>query len=199
MDSGLAPPSGGAPRNDRRSFYINQRNRLSSGGLTDEDHRHEPRHERAHARLGRICRQQDVLRAEPADADDRRPAHRYRAPCRHPFRRRHARHRQPQGRHGLAAARLSGQSRRGGRHLEQDVGLGGDHAGDHRERRRRHPRGRYPGPAHRLAQALRGAAAAGPGEVLLLPPRPQPRHAALDAEEEDQMVGAWTPDRAITP
>ena len=34
-------------------------------------------------------------------ADDRGAAHRHRAACRHPFRRRDARHRQPQGRHGV--------------------------------------------------------------------------------------------------
>ena len=119
----------------------------------------------------------------------RRPAHRHRAARRHAFRRRHARHRQPPGRHGASAARLSLQPRRGGRHLQAHEGLGGDHAGDHRERRRRHPRGRHPHPAHRLAQALRRPAAAGPGAILLLSPRPEPRHAALDVQEEDQMVG----------
>src|SRR5262249_1706535 len=32
-------------------------------GATDENHRHEPRDERAYSGMGRICRQQDVLRA----------------------------------------------------------------------------------------------------------------------------------------
>ncbi len=41
----------------------------------------------------------------------------------------------------------------------------------------------------RLAQALRRPAAAGPGAILLLSPRPEPRDAALDVQEEDQMVG----------
>ena len=38
-------------------------------------------------------------------------------------------------------------------------------------------------------QALRRPAAAGSGALLLLSPGPEPRHFALDAEEEDQMVG----------
>src|SRR5499426_4581342 len=92
---------------------------------TDENHRYEPRDERAHSGMGRICGQQNVLRAESADADDRCAAYRYCASRRHAFRRRHARHRRPQGRHGLAAARLSGQSRRRGGHFSEDVGLGG--------------------------------------------------------------------------
>ncbi len=33
---------------------------------------------------------------------------------------------------------------------------------------------------HRMAPPLRGPAPTGPGEVLLLPPRSQPRHPALD-------------------
>src|SRR5215510_16542309 len=40
----------------------------SAGGKRDHRHadrRHEPRHERAYAGVGRLCRQQDVLRAEP--------------------------------------------------------------------------------------------------------------------------------------
>ncbi len=41
----------------------------------------------------------------------------------------------------------------------------------HRGRRRRHPRRRHPHPAHRLAPPLRGPAAAGSGEILLLSPR----------------------------
>src|SRR5262245_18829375 len=41
-------------------------------------------HERAYPRLGRLRRQQDVLRAEPADPDDRCAAHRHRAARRHP-------------------------------------------------------------------------------------------------------------------
>ncbi len=81
------------------------------------------------------------------------------------------------------------QPRRGGRHLQAHARLGGDHAGDHRERGRRHPRGRHPHPAHRLAQALRGPVAAGSGALLLLPPGPEPRDAALDVQEEDQVVG----------
>ena len=71
----------------------------------------------------------------------------------------------------------------------QDVGLGRDHAGDDRERRRRHPRGRHLDPAHGVASPLRGSVPAGSGEVLLLPPRPQSRHPALDVREEDQVVG----------
>src|ERR1700756_3245594 len=36
---------------------------------------------------------------------------------------------------------------------------------------------------------VKGAASAGSGAVLLLPPRAQSGYVALDAEEEDQMVG----------
>ncbi len=36
------------------------------------------------------------------------------------------------------------------------------------------------------------------GEILLLPPGPQSRHSALDAEEENQVVGNWIAARAIT-
>ena len=61
--------------------------------------------------------------------------------------------------------------------------------GHHRERRRRHPRGRHLDSAHGVASPLRGSAPAGSGEVLLLPPRPQSRHPALDVREEDQVVG----------
>ena len=43
-----------------------------------------------------------------------------------------------------------------------------------------------------------GQSAAGPGEVLLLPPRPQPRHPALDVQEEDQVVGHGHRARATT-
>src|SRR6516225_1219905 len=39
-----------------------------------EDCRSLPYHERAYARLGRLCGQQDVLRPEPADRRHRRPA-----------------------------------------------------------------------------------------------------------------------------
>src|ERR1700704_946168 len=114
----------------RQEKYRTRRDKKLPGPprrTSNEDRRHEPCDERPYARLGRLCRQQDVLRAEPADADDRRPAHRHGAPCRDPFRRRHARHRQPKRRYGLAAAGLSGQSRRRGRYLQDNVGLGGNH------------------------------------------------------------------------
>ena len=54
--------------------------------------------------------------------------------------------------------------------------------------RRRHPRRRHPHSLHRLGEILRRAVAAGSRALLLLPPGPEPRHHALDAEEEDQVV-----------
>ena len=190
FDGGTVVPT---PRNCKRTPPRSQQ------GTSDENHRHDSRDECAHARLGRLRGQQDVLRAEPADRADRGAAHRHRAACRHPFRRRDACHRQPQGRHGEPAARLSLQPRRGGRHLQAHARLGGDHAGDDRKRRRRHPRGRHPHPAHRLAQALRGPVAAGPGALLLLPPGPEPRDAATGCSRRRSSGGAWTPAPATTP
>ncbi len=153
-----------------------------------EDRRPVACHERAHARLGRLRRQQDVLRAEPADPTHRGAAHRDRAPRRHPLRRRHARDRRAPRRHGLAAARLSGQPRRRRRSVQSGDRLVRHHAGHDRAGRRRHPRRRHSGPAHRLAQILRRPDAAGPRALLLLPPRTFARHHALDAGAEDQMV-----------
>ncbi len=82
---------------------------------------------------------------------------------------------------------------------KQDGGLGGDHAGDHRERRRRHPRGRHPHPAYRLAQALRRPAAAGSGEILLLPPRARASTRCTGCSRRRSSGGAWTPAPATTP
>ncbi len=72
----------------------------------------------------------------------------------------------------------------------QDAGLGGDHAADDRERRRRHPRGRHFDSAHGLASShYEGQPQQDLVQLLLLPPRPESRDAALDVQEEDQMVG----------
>ena len=83
-----------------------------------ENRRSLPYHEHPHARLGRLRRQQDVLRAKSADADDRGAASRDLDALRHAFRRRHACDRRPHRRHGLAADGLSGQPRRRRRPVE---------------------------------------------------------------------------------
>src|SRR4029078_2320980 len=63
----------------------------------DENRRSFPRYERPYARLGRLRRQQDVLRAEPANRPNRCAAHRHGPARGHPFVRRYACDRQQQG------------------------------------------------------------------------------------------------------
>ena len=127
---------------------------FSRPGCDHENRRSLARHERAHARLGRLCRQQNVLRAESADGADRRAAHRYRAACRHAFRRRHARDRQPKG--DMAHLPLDYLVNRGvvvdiSKHMHDWAVITPEII---EVLRRRHPRRRHPHPAHRLAPAI---------------------------------------------
>ena len=154
----------------------------------DADGRPVAHHERPHARLGRLRRQQDVLRAEPADASASSrsgstprctSAPTSTAPCTRPTA---AATWRPTRSSTWSARARSSTSRST---MDDWAVITPD---DARQRQGRDRAGRHPDHPHRLAPLLRGPAAAGPGALLLHASGRRHGAAALDAGHGDQVV-----------